>query len=372
MGGIVFMIKDLRKLNISFVMLAALSILTTYSIAAQDVPPDCVPVYQKLLDNRNGPDLDKYRTALAAGKEYLTKCGSVGGEGVKAKEYVTKQIPRLTEAVRISELAERFNLSVPAKNWDEVMVSGKELLATKHPGSLDIMIVLASVGYTNAVATPPVDKYNSDSLEFARSVLKKLEEGATTENYGAYQFGYKTKTCPDGKANTISWMNYTIGFITYSRLKQQAGAVPYLYKALQSGCELKDAPQIYMTFGSWYTDEAIKLNKVREQKIKAAGDQETEETKAGTALIYGYLDRAIDAYARAHQYSAPGPNRDAIYIRLQGLFDTRFDGSHAALDKFLAEAANKPFVDPATPVSPVKVPPPVQPATVPNVAPKRP
>jgi len=351
--------KDLNRLMILCVIFVWCAMLAVSSISAQAqaAQADCEPLYKTFLDNRKGPDLGKYKTALTAGNDYLAKCSGLDEE---IKTYVTKQIPKISETVRTTELVNRFNAAVPTKNWDEAFSSGKELIASNHSASLDVMIVLASIGYTNAMADPPIDKFNSDSLVYAKTVIQKLNEGATSESFGSYQFAYKTKICPDGKPNTMSWMNYFIGRITYLRLNQKKEEVPYLYAAHKSGCELKNDSEIYRLIGAWYVDDAIKLNTARAAKIKAAGDQETEETKADEALLNGYLDRGIDAYARAYS-SANSTNsqayKDALHKRLEGLFDSRHDGNHDGIDKFVAGVMNNPFPDPTTPVKPVVEPP---------------
>jgi hypothetical protein len=166
-------------------------------------------------------------------------------------------------------------------------------------------------------------------------------------------------------------MNYAIGRIIYSRLNQRSEAIPYLFAAYKSGCELRDDPELYRYIGAWYLDEAIKLGNLRAEKIKAADGQETEEIKADEALVYGYLDRAIDAYSRAYSSASAKnniaqPYKDGIYEKLGSLFDSRYDGKRDGMDKYVAEVMNSPFIDPLTPVKPVVDPPfaPVTPAAI--------
>ena len=216
---------------------------------------DCGAIYQKFLDDRTGPELEKYRSAVSAGKEYLAQCSDAEGQE-EIKAYVTDQVPKIAEIIKTKELISRFIIAVPAKNWTEAVSSGKELVAMDHRASLDVMIVLASIGYMNAMANPNADDAGADTIATAKTVLKKLDEGAKSETYGLFQFGYKTKDCSDGKANAASWMNNAIGRITYSRPDQRKSALPYLFAAHKSGCELKNDPEIYRLIGAWYYDEA--------------------------------------------------------------------------------------------------------------------
>lgn len=336
-------------------------------VSAQATDDDCNAGYEKFLANRNGPELDKYKLALTTGKDYISKCGELEGRG-ETKNFVAKLIPKIDEKVRITELENRFQLAVPAKDWADAIASGKELIAANHPATLDIMITLAGIGYTKAALASSDDGNSSDAITQAKNVINRLNSGATSENFGTYQFRYKTKACADGKMNTISWMNYSIGYVTYNRQKQPKEAIPFLLKASQDGCELKDFPEIYRMIGAWYAEDAVKLEAVRVAKIKAADGQETDESKAAEALFNGYTDRAINAYARAVKFAKDRTDitqayKDALYKRLQGLIESRYDGEHETADQFVAKVMDKPFPDPMTTVTPVVDPAPATPVT---------
>ncbi len=366
--------KNFHRLMIPCAILAICITFAVNAISAQATVAECEPIYRKFLESQKGPELDKLKTAVTAGNDYLAKCSGLEGQDA-IKVYVTKQVPKVAEVIKTTELINQFNTAVPAKNWDEAFSSGKELIASNHPATLDVMITLASIGLIATTAEPQVDKFNSGAITYGKAALQKLNDGATSETYGLFQFGYKTKNCPDGKLNAVSWMNYVIGRITYSRLSQQKAGVPYLFAAHKTGCELKDDPEVYRLIGAWYVDDAIKLVNSRAEKIKAAGDQETDEIKADSAAIKGYLDRGIDAYARAY-LSAKNKNfaqvyRDSVQKRVEGLFDNRYNGDHSGMDKFIAEVMNTPFPDPATPIRPV-VEPPAGPLPIATTPPKKP
>ena len=116
--------------------------------------------------------------------------------------------------------------------------------------------------------------------------------------------------------------------------------------------------------GAWYVGEALKLNTAREEKIKAAGDVETDETKASLALVKGYTDRAMDAYARALKSAGgrdmPKTYKDGLNNKLVDLFDSRYDGKHDGIEQLVAGVMNRPLPDPETPVTPVIEQAPVQ------------
>lgn len=344
-------------------MLFAFGFIGATATFAQATPELCDPIYQKFLDNRKGPDIPKYEVAIASGKEFLEKCkGLEGGEQVY--DYVTKQVPRLQDTVDKKryqdEVVTPFDENVRKKDFDKVFELGKKIVA-REPDFVDVMLVLASIGYDKAAEAPPVDKFNNDTIMMARAAIQKLEEGkpSVTGDFGAFAYVYKTPACADGKTNAIGWMNFTVGSITYYRQKNLQASLPYLYKATQNGCETKLFPDIYRMIGAWYLEEAIKINTKRLEAIKAAGDQDTDETKAMLAMQKGYADRSIDAYARAYKLTGDpkvkvsAEFKNALYAKMTDLYKFRYDGKTEGIDAYVANVSSKPFPDPTSAVTPV-------------------
>ena len=344
-------------------MLFAFGAISTLSTFAQGTLEECQPIYEKFLADRKTtadiPGLDK---AIASGKEFLEKCGKTADLEAQIK-YVTNQVTKFEETRKQKDLEENlykpFNASVPAKDWDKAFSLGKQVIAL-NPDFVDVMLVLASIGFDNSTATPPVDKFNGDAINMAKMAIQKMEENkpSTTGDYGAFTYRYKTPTCADGKVNATGWMNFTIGSITYYRLKNLKDSLPYLYKASQVGCETKNFPDIYRMIGAWYLEEAIKINTKRLEAIKAAADQDTDETKAMLALQKGYADRSIDAYARAYKLAtSPGIKttedyKKALYTKMNELYTFRYDKTDG-IDAYIANVNSKPFPDPASAITPV-------------------
>jgi hypothetical protein len=277
---------------------------------------------------------------------------------------VTGQIPKIEAKIaqkKITDMEDRFNVELKANNADGLIASAKDLIHLDRPSSLDLIIDIASVGFDKAAGNPPVDKYNSDAVTYAKMALQKMSEGKTSgndEKFGFYA-KYKTKDCIDGKINATGWMNYIIGYITYVRMKQTKDAVAYLYKATQVGCETKTFSEAYRMIGAWYLDEMIKLNTRYLEKTKALGDKDNDETLAILAMINGFADRAIDAYARACKISltnnaAPQSYKDSLLRKVKELFDFRYDGDVSKVESYLATVLDKPFTDPMIPVIPSK------------------
>lgn len=349
--------KNIFKFLMMGLMMIALAAGAAETGFAQDPAAEQQAVYQRFLDNRKGPEVEKIKVAVAAGEEYLQKYGA-DEANKQIVDYINKQLPKLKEFVAVTEGANRFNTSVAAKNWDATFAAGKELLA-KNPDNLDVMLVLASIGFDNAAANPPVDKYNADTVNIAKTAIQKLEENKTsgTGNYGAFDYQYKNANFADGKNNALGWMNYTVGYIMYNRMNQKKEALPYLYKASQSASATKDFPEVYRMIGAYYRDEFNKIVTDRAAKIQANDGKETEETRAALGMQYAYADRAIDAYARAFKVAGakePEAYKKPLMTTAKEFYKARF-GKDEGADAYITSATTKAFIDPTLPITPVEV-----------------
>ena len=335
--------------------------------SSQTSPEDCTAIYNNMVANLNSTQIPKAEQALALGKEYATKCKDLAGEEGfdKIGKYVSEQIPKLEQKIPVMKLEQSFDAAVAKRNADLVVSTAKQLIEKGRPYSLDLMLDIASVGFDNASANPPNDKYNADAIQYANLALTRLgkgdDSGSKEKAFGFY-YKYKNEKCADGRTNAVGWMNYTIGLITSTRQKDAKGALPYLYKSSQDGCETKAFPESYRLIGSWYVDESNKISTQRSELIKAAGDKETSDTAALLELQMGYIDRAIDAYARAYRQAGANPKtvpayKNALQSILKELFTARYEGDASKMDAYVAKALDTPFVDPTTAVAPVKAAP---------------
>lgn len=361
--------KKLSNYFVITVLLAGFYAVSNFSVYGQSTFEECKVIYQLVTDNRLSPDVIKLRLALSSSNDYLKKCSEIEGADAN-KTYVTGQIPKIEERIKQAEIKlveERYNKAIQTKNYDDMLSTAKELLKMNRPYSLDLMLDIASVGFDNASAKPAVNKYNDDAVTFARQAIQAMSEGKTSGNfdkvtgkadlYGGY-IVYKTQKCSDGKTNAAGWMNYTIGYITYVSMKQKKDALPYIYKASQAGCETKEVPEAYRLIGAWYVDEFIRIDATRMEKIKTAGDKDTEETLALLALERGYSERAMDAYARAYKIASNSKTasqsyKDSLLTKLKEMYGVRYDDDMSKFEPYLKQAGTTAFVDPATPVTPV-------------------
>jgi len=349
---------------------------------------------KEFRDNWDNKDIAKREIAVKAGKQYIEKYGACPNVDKDFVQYLKDAVPVIEEGIvkekklatekiegeKRKALYTRFDAAVKGTNNvanpAETYAAGKEIAALNNDFLLDVLLVLGSAGYDQAVATTPVDTYNNETIEYAKMAIQKLEANATskTGNFGVYQYSYKNdkladgKPNPngfaDGKSNALGAMNYNIGYILYYRQgkdnpAKKKEALPYLYKSTQYNSFAKKNPTIYQTIGAWYLDEALRIDKERAALVVAAGNKDTDETLAMVGLQKGYADRAIDAYARAYKLAKDDKNQkkeytDGLYSRLKDLYAFRYDGKTEGIDGFVASVQSKPMPDPTAPITPVK------------------
>lgn len=348
--------KTVYKFLTLGVMLAAFMLANTAQSFAQQDEEARMAEYQKFTACYKETDKAKKDACYAIAKAFLDKFPTPEDEYFT---FVKKRYTSYKAAQEENALYERFNTAIKspdAVNSDEAFASGREIIG-KQPDLIDVPIILASIGFDNAVAKTPNDKFNNDAINYAKMTIQKIEAGKTSTNYGANAWVYKTDKFPDGRNNTLGWMNYTIGYIMFYRQGKKQEALPYFYKATQFNSETKSNPDIYRTIGSWYVDEFLRLDADRIAKIKAAGDKDTDETLAILALQKGYADRAVDAYARAYKVASNDPAnktyKDSLLNRVKELYAIRFNKDMTGFDAYMASVMNKPLVDPTTAVVPV-------------------
>jgi hypothetical protein len=350
-----------------------MSAVSAVSVFAQDV---CTEVeakqglYKKFTDNYAGT-LDQKESAVEAGDQYISKYGACT-EDKDIVAYLNTNLPKMKDFIKQQRIKQdtgvrytRFDKAIDAANTAEIFSSGKEILA-KEPDFVDVTIAMATAGFDQSIANPPVDTFSNDTITYSKMAIQQIEanKASKTGDYGVKKYGYKTKEFPDAKNNALGLMNYNIGYILYYRQgktdpAKKKEALPYFYKSTQYNAFSKTDPFVYQTIGAWYLDEAIRLDTERTAKVKAAGNKDTDETLALLGTVKGYVDRSIDAYGRAYKLAstatpADPKRKDALYAKLKELYAFRYDGKVEGIDAFVATVMNNPMPDPTTEPTPVK------------------
>ncbi len=149
-------------------------------------------------------------------------------------EFIRKDIPKIEEADRICNRNNSYDRSYKAKNWRGFFAVSKEIIAEEGDSrlALDVMLTLTSVGL-KITAYDKSNTYNSETVYYAKKAIELIEAGVRTQaRWGIYE-PYESRE------KTLGWLNYTIGYISYFRLKENKKAIPYFYQAAQYDMEFK-------------------------------------------------------------------------------------------------------------------------------------
>lgn len=379
------------------VLAAVFTVAGSTSIFAQDPPAAASPcdnveareaLETKVRTNFDNKDYKIRQLAVDAGEEYIKTYSSCEAQPIK--DFITylngylpptkTWIAAQKKSVELTSLFTRFDAALKndavtkSGNWDEVYSVGKQILAL-DPENINILITLGSIGLDETAKTPRNTKYNDDTLRYAKIAIQKLNEGKTSNNFGVFQFSYavkenpkdpKSKTkIPESKENTLGWMNYTVGYVTYFDKGDKKGALPFLYKATQLNSDTKKIAQLYGILGDYYFDEVKRLGDEIKVKTEAANKQETPEaktaliaeTKTLIAQLKGYAERSIDAYSRAKNLvpandAGKKAYRDGLTARIDTIYNLRFQKSEG-LSEFVTAQVSKPLPDPTTIPAPI-------------------
>lgn len=336
-------------------------------VMAQDKP--CLDDEGKALDAEFRAKFDKKERAtreeaVAAGKKFLAKYGECP-ESADFATYLKSALPQMEDRIErekkaeaLKKLEDRFFAGLTAKNWDEVYAAGKALLSENADKYRPAELVLGSIGLDETQKNPRITKYNDDTLMYAKMALADIEAGKKFEPWGFAPFAYKNKE------DAIGWLNYTIGYIlAFDKNNKREGAT-YLFKATQVASDTVGIAEVYRVIGSYYVDEMNKRIEELQALVAAQSPTDTEEVKAQKiaaikekqGLINGTVERALDAYGRAHAIAKKDPKNkqfaESLYTRLQDLYKIRFNKLDG-LDAWVTTAVSKPMTDPRTAIAPV-------------------
>jgi hypothetical protein len=377
----------------SLSMAAVVAVVAVSGAFAQNVCDDldgATAKYDAFIAGYNKPDKAALDAALVAGKEFLEKWGAC--ESWKEQvAFVKPWIPRVEkkiEQLNDGPMFEAFDKAVVADNIDGIYTNGKLILA-KYPSNHDVKYVMAVATLADvakAVQAKTQSKYASDAANYAKTLHEGIKSGSIT-------FARKLK---DGtpsigvlkhetnKEEALSRLAYTQGFVNYYGLNNKKAAVAQYYEVTQTPGYFKTYAPVFVTISDYYRDEAENIGKEIVKitteynglvdSVKKLGntpeDQEKAkqldtdikakdvQIKAKEALYNGYVERAMDALARAHKVAkdttpAEKTYKEALYKDLQAMYNRRFPSKPAGLNEWVAATTAKPLPDPTSTVQPV-------------------
>lgn len=294
--------------------------------------------------------------AISVGKEIIEKYQK-HTESIEVIKWVKQDVAKIEKEDYICQRNSRYDKSYKAKNWDEFFAVSKEIIEKESDQGLglDVMLTLVSVGY-NMTTVFKFDAYNVDTFNFAKKAIQQLESGtkSTTGKFGVFE-PFNTKE------SALSWMNYIIGWQMFYKMNQKKEALTYLYKSTQISNEKKNDSAIYINIGTYYFDEAVRLDGEYRTKRAANNNEENDEAKALLALARGTADRAIDAFGRAYKITVESKSQnnviDTIKKTLDDLYRFRFnippDVKPEGVEIYFEKLISQPMPDPSKEVQPV-------------------
>jgi len=164
--------EEYRLMKRSVIMMAALTFILALFVplasaqtqpAAQDPAKEEADAYKAWYDAYTAKDLAK---EIEFGKAFVQRFPSS-----KNVDYVKKDITRARGIL--------FNQALQAKNWNEMIRIGKEVLAD-DPDNLDYLSAMAVNLSTNELyASPPNYAHSAEISEFTQHALRLIESGKT-------------------------------------------------------------------------------------------------------------------------------------------------------------------------------------------------
>jgi hypothetical protein len=162
--------------------------------------------YEIYLTNYQSSNIEQIKIALGVAKAFI--------ENYKKNQCLNKNIDYFKEAIPVLETwIKRLDAAYKSKNYIEFFDIGAEILRVE-PNFLDLILVLAAVGFDQAKVQGNNSKFIGVTIRYAELAVKLLKSGKESEykDYGSYRYRYKTKM------NALNKMNEIIEYMTNQKL----------------------------------------------------------------------------------------------------------------------------------------------------------
>lgn len=286
-------------------------------------------LYENFKVAKKLPCGDRYK-AILIGKKIL-ELYSNDSENQDVIYFVKTNTAKIEEQDRICNRNNSYNQSYKYKSWNEFFTISKQIIAEEgnKPLALDVMLTLVSVGF-GITAYEKSDSFNIDTKFYAEKAIELIEDGVKTQScYGLFE-------CYKSKENALGWLNYTIGYISYFRLKENKKAVKYFYQATKYNTEFKYDAFVYQAVAIYYFDKSAVTTSsltINDFITKASNLGLAEETNNFT------------------EQTAKNNELAALYKQLINLYNLRYnlepDENVTDLADYIQKLINSPLIDPS-------------------------
>jgi hypothetical protein len=269
--------------------------------------------YKTWYDNRK----DHQDIAFKAAEEYGTVCPTdTGPYGTALKKFYDAY----KAASGVTTIKTQFEEAFTKKNYADQIRLGKQVVAAE-PDNTAAYIIMGVAGLSDP-------NQLAESMPFAKKAIELLEAG-------------KPFTPFTSKDQAIAYLSNAVG---KANLKTAPGdAIPYFLKAARLESDLKKNPQLYLDLANAYAEGPI-AKMSEEYKAKYANQTESPESKLAVDNLNQFIDRQIDALARATSLTTNPAGKKTLMDLLTGLYQDR-NKATTGLDAMLASVLSKPIPD---------------------------
>ena len=280
--------------------------------------------YDTFLKNYKG-EPPQQKIAYDAAKLYLTSCPEDPADQIAAfmKNKFVVPYEKMTAG---ADVAKQFDDAVKNGKYAEQMRLGKLVLAG-DPDNTKVHVILGVVGLNDPSLL-------ADSAQYATKAIQMIEGG---KPFAPLFDGSKDKA--------LAQLNYVIAKTTAKN--DPTAAIPYFLKVAKFESDRKKDPQLYLDLAAAYNNgPRAKLS----EEYKAKYTVESPESKLALANINQFIDRQIDAMARAAALANNAADKKTIMDALTELYKDRYSKSDG-LNELVAGILQKPLPEFPTPLT---------------------
>ena len=344
------------KRTIKLLVLAAtFAVLAVFAVPTLAQTKECndenkAAWYDTFLKNFKGEPAQQ-KIAYDAAKLYLTSCPADPADK-KADYMQNKFVVPFEKMSAATSLKTQFEEAFKKKNYADQIRLGKEVVAAE-PENTAAYIIMGVAGLGDP-------KQLNEAVPFAKKAIELIEAGKPFTPL------FTTKD------TALAYLNNAVGKALLQ--SSPADAIPYFLKAARLETDLKKNPQLYADLAGAYVEGYI-VKQSDEYKAKYANAIESPESKLALENLNQFIDRQIDAFARATALTSNPVGKKALMDDLTGLYKDR-NKSETGLPELLAKVLSTPIPDIPTPLTALPTPPtptptptPAAPAATPSPSP---
>ncbi len=278
--------------------------------------------YDTFLKNFRG-DPPQQKIAYDAAKLYLTSCPEDPADA-QAAYMKNKFVVPYEKLKGDADVAKQLEGAITSKNYAEQMRLGK-LVLVNSPDNTAVYIIMGMAG----LSEPSV---LGESAQYAKKAIEMIEAGKPATPYTRDQ--------------ALAYLNWDLA---KANLKPApADAITNLLNAAKFDSDLKKNPLLYLDLATAYNDgPRAKLT----DEYKAKYTVESPESKLALANINQFIDRQIDAMARAAALATTAADKKAVMDALTDVYKDRNNNKSDGLSELVAGILSKPLPGFPTPIT---------------------